>query len=77
MLITIFASYQEQDPTLSSRNGQECVLYGSPSDDPADEVRFSVEITQLAGLNGTYSVDIRRLKGNLKSYKFIYDAIRE
>jgi hypothetical protein len=52
-------------------------LYGSPSDDSADEVRFSVELTKLAGLSGTYSLDIRRLKGNLRSYKFIYDTIRE
>jgi len=55
----------------------QCTLYGSASDDPADEVRFSVEVTKLSGLNGTYSLDIRRLKGSLKSYKFIYDTIRD
>jgi len=46
----------------------------SPTDDRADEVRF---MTRLAGLSGTYSLDIRRLKGNLRSYKSIYDTIRE
>ncbi|KAF8968767.1 hypothetical protein BDZ97DRAFT_1797949 [Flammula alnicola] len=54
-----------------------CVLYGSPSDDSMDEVRFSVELTRLTGLSGTYSLDIRRLKGNLRSYGFIYNTIRE
>lgn len=50
--------------------------YGSPSDDSADEVRFSVELTKIAGLNGTYILDIRRLKGSLTRYKVIYDTIR-
>ncbi|KAF8153968.1 hypothetical protein B0H34DRAFT_72238 [Crassisporium funariophilum] len=53
------------------------ILYGAPSEDPTDEVRFSVELTRLGGLNDTYSLDIRRLKGNLRSYKFIYDTIRD
>ncbi|KIM41923.1 hypothetical protein M413DRAFT_140977 [Hebeloma cylindrosporum] len=50
--------------------------YGSPSDDSADEVRFSVELTKIAGLNGTYILDIRRLRGSLTRYKVIYDTIR-
>ncbi|EKM76569.1 hypothetical protein AGABI1DRAFT_78304 [Agaricus bisporus var. burnettii JB137-S8] len=48
-----------------------------PSRDPAGEVRFSVELTRLAGLNDTYCLDIRRLKGNLRSYQFLYETIRE
>lgn len=53
------------------------LLYGGPTEDLGDEVRFSVELTRLGGLNDTYSLDIRRLKGNLRSYKFIYDSIRK
>ncbi|KAJ7440132.1 hypothetical protein FB451DRAFT_1344127 [Mycena latifolia] len=41
-----------------------------------DEVRFSVELTRLDRLKDMYSLDIRRLKGNLKSYKFLYDTLR-
>jgi len=52
------------------------VLYGGPTEDIGDEVRFSVELTRLGGLKDTCSLDIRRLKGNLRSYKFIYDTIR-
>ncbi|KAF9007011.1 hypothetical protein BDQ17DRAFT_255212 [Cyathus striatus] len=56
----------------------EKVLYGeSIAEDPADEVRFSVELTRLDRLKDTYSLDIRRLKGNLRSYGFLYSAIRE
>lgn len=47
------------------------------SRDPAGEVRFSVELTRLSGLSDTYSLDIRRLKGNLRSYQFLYETIRE
>ncbi|KIY48545.1 hypothetical protein FISHEDRAFT_25825, partial [Fistulina hepatica ATCC 64428] len=53
------------------------VLYGDiPTEDAGDEVRFSVELTRLDRLEGTYSLDIRRLKGNLRSYKFVYDTVR-
>ncbi|PPQ95908.1 hypothetical protein CVT26_016131 [Gymnopilus dilepis] len=51
--------------------------YGDPSQDAGDEVRFSVELTRIDRLNDTYSLDIRRLKGNLRSYKFLYDTLRE
>ncbi|KAH6904454.1 hypothetical protein BKA70DRAFT_534711 [Coprinopsis sp. MPI-PUGE-AT-0042] len=52
-------------------------VYGPPTEDPGDEVRLSIELTRLEGLNGTYSLDIRRLRGNLRSYKFLYDTIRD
>jgi protein-serine/threonine kinase len=52
-------------------------IYGDINQDAGDEVRFSVELTRLDRLNDTFSLDIRRLKGNLKSYKFLYDTLRE
>ncbi|KIJ34883.1 hypothetical protein M422DRAFT_100952, partial [Sphaerobolus stellatus SS14] len=52
-------------------------VYGDRSVDQGDEVRFSIELTRIEGLEGTLSLDIRRLKGNLRSYKFLYDTIRE
>ena len=52
-------------------------IYGDTSQDAGDEVRFSVELTRLDRLDDTYSLDIRRLKGNLRSYKFLYDTLRE
>ncbi|KAF8811905.1 hypothetical protein BYT27DRAFT_7221300 [Phlegmacium glaucopus] len=66
----------DQDGQSVLSIGEESVLYGGPTEDIGDEVRFSVELTRLGGLNDTYSLDIRRLKGNLRSYKFIYDTIR-
>lgn len=60
-----------EQPTLSN------ILYGDQNQDQGGEVRFSVELTRLDRLEDTYSLDIRRLKGNLKSYKFLYDSLRE
>jgi protein-serine/threonine kinase len=51
--------------------------YGDPTQDAGDEVRFSVELTRIDRLSDTFSLDIRRLKGNLRSYKFLYDTIRQ
>ncbi|KAF9078306.1 hypothetical protein BDP27DRAFT_1280773 [Rhodocollybia butyracea] len=72
-------AYDDETPNssvvLPDSAAQE-LLYGDPSEDVGDEVRFSVELTKLSGLNDTYSLDIRRLKGNLRSYKFLYDTIR-
>jgi len=52
-------------------------IYGDRTVDLADEVRFSVELTRIDRLDDTLSLDIRRLKGNLRSYKFVYDTLRE
>ncbi|KAG8874723.1 hypothetical protein FRB97_005681 [Tulasnella sp. 331] len=52
-------------------------VYGDRTVDQHDEVRFSVELTRLDRLDDTFSLDVRRLKGNLRSYKFLYDLIRE
>ncbi|CCL99801.1 uncharacterized protein FIBRA_01825 [Fibroporia radiculosa] len=52
-------------------------VYGDSTHDLGDEIRFSVELTRIDRLDGTYSLDIRRLKGNLRSYKFVYDTLRQ
>ncbi|KAG9310881.1 Pkinase-domain-containing protein [Chiua virens] len=62
------------EPTPSGVGGP---TYGDTAQDAGDEVRFSVELTRIDRLKDTYSLDIRRLKGNLRSYKFLYDTIRE
>jgi hypothetical protein len=51
-------------------------IYGDKAADQGDEVRFSVELTRIDRLDDTFSLDIRRLKGNLRSYKFLYDTLR-
>lgn len=52
-------------------------MYGDRTEDLSDEVRFSVELTRIDRLDDTLSLDIRRLKGNLKSYKFLYNTLRD
>ncbi|KAF8630717.1 hypothetical protein AX15_002742 [Amanita polypyramis BW_CC] len=41
------------------------------------EVRFSVELTRLDGLCDTFSLDVRRLRGDLRNYKVLYDTLRQ
>ncbi|KAI7824797.1 hypothetical protein BC939DRAFT_135088 [Gamsiella multidivaricata] len=50
-------------------------LYGEESIDSGEEVRFSIEICRIKNLMGIYCVDIRRMKGNLWAYKFLYHAV--
>ena len=66
------------EPTTPTSQTQQLFepIYGLPNDQ-GDEVRFSVEVTRIDRLDDLLSLDIRRLKGHLKSYKFLYDTIRE
>ncbi len=52
-------------------------IYGEPTLDSGDEVRFMVEVTKIKNLPGLLSLDIKRLKGNVWSYKFIYQTLLE
>jgi protein-serine/threonine kinase len=62
---------------MTVASGMTEPLYGEKVFDQWDEVRFSVELTRIDRLDDTFSLDIRRLKGNLRSYKFLYDTLRE
>lgn len=64
-------------PVEPTSSGVGEPVYGDTTQDAGDEVRFSIELTRIDRLKDTYSLDIRRLKGNLRSYKFLYDTIRE
>lgn len=55
----------------------ETTYGGDMSGDMGGEVRFSVELTRLDRLNDTYSLDVRRLNGNLNSYKYLYETFRQ
>ena len=68
---------EEDTPVVVEPTAMHETAYGDPSQDAGDEVRFSVELTKIDRLTDTFSLDIRRLKGNLRSYKFLYDTIRE
>ncbi|KAF9973669.1 hypothetical protein BGZ73_003107, partial [Actinomortierella ambigua] len=50
-------------------------LYGEEAIDSGEEIRFSIELCRIKNLPGLYSVDIRRMKGNLWTYKFLYHAV--
>ncbi|KAG7447194.1 Pkinase-domain-containing protein [Guyanagaster necrorhizus] len=71
-------SFEEEPSVMVLETGAVLdPVYGDSTEDVGDEVRFSVELTRMDRLNDTYSLDIRRLKGNLRSYKFLYDTVRQ
>lgn len=61
--------------SLQQDENQPPPLYGDASVDGGQEIRFSVEVTRIKNLAGLYSLDIRRMKGNLWAYKFVYQAL--
>ncbi|KAI9248989.1 hypothetical protein EDC94DRAFT_624587 [Helicostylum pulchrum] len=61
--------------TSSSSLSNEATIYGDVSVDPGDEVRFSVELCRIKNLPGLYIVDMRRMRGNVWAYKFIYRTL--
>ncbi|KAI8376027.1 uncharacterized protein BYT42DRAFT_472945, partial [Radiomyces spectabilis] len=66
------AQIQRRFTISSSRNGP---IYGDPTVDSGEEIRFAIEICRFRNLPGLYIVDIRRLRGNLWAYKFIYHKL--
>jgi len=52
-------------------------IYGEAGIDNGDEVRFSVEVCKMRNLKNLYIVDIRRMRGNIWGYKFLYHTLLE
>ncbi|RCH82827.1 hypothetical protein CU098_005233, partial [Rhizopus stolonifer] len=53
------------------------IIYGEPSVDPGDEVRFSIELCKIKNLPGLYIVDMRRMRGNVWAYKYLYRTLMD
>lgn len=52
-------------------------LYGEHAIDNGDEVRFAVELCRIKNLHGLYLLSIKRLRGSVWSFKFIYQTVVE
>ena len=52
-------------------------LYGEHSVDSGDEVKFVVELCRIKNLPGLYVLSIKRLRGTVWSFKFIYQTVIE
>lgn len=51
------------------------VIYGEQGIDPGDEIQFSVELSKIENLPGLYVVDIKRTRGNIWAFKFLYHTL--
>ncbi|ORY29559.1 hypothetical protein BCR39DRAFT_467332 [Naematelia encephala] len=52
-------------------------LYGEHSVDAGDEVKFVIELCRIKNLPGLYLLNIKRLRGSVWSFKFIYQTVLE
>lgn len=81
-LLTISTNTTSHDNTRSDDDGCSNYesaatepIYGDPTIDAGDEIRFMVEICRFRNLPGIHIVDIRRLRGSVWTYKFIYHKL--
>ncbi|KAI8070165.1 kinase-like domain-containing protein [Thamnidium elegans] len=51
------------------------VIYGEQGIDNGDEIQFSVELSKIENLPGLYVVDIKRTRGNIWAFKFLYHTL--
>ena len=61
--------------TTTTEDNNASLIYGDPVVDPGEEVRFDIEVCKIKNLPGLYIVDIRRMRGNVWSYKFLYHTV--
>ncbi|KAG0749958.1 hypothetical protein G6F57_005055 [Rhizopus arrhizus] len=73
MLLRRSSNTQQQEQTIAERS----IIYGEPSVDPGDEVRFSIELCKIKNLPGIYIVDMRRMRGNVWAYKYLYHTLMD
>ncbi|KAH8552933.1 kinase-like domain-containing protein [Umbelopsis sp. PMI_123] len=69
------SSSLNSNTTTSGKSG--ATIYGDASIDSGDEIRFSVELCKFKNLHGLYIVDIRRMRGNIWGYKYVYHQVLE
>jgi protein-serine/threonine kinase len=59
----------------AQQNQPQPVYGGDKTADAGDEVRFSVSIERVKGLEGMYVLSAKRLKGSAWSYSYIYQDL--
>lgn len=69
--LTFFTSSNQQHTS----SPQQEVIYGETGVDSGDEIQFTVELSKIENLPGLYVVDIRRTKGNIWAFKFLYHTL--
>lgn len=61
--------------TAITDEGQKSVIYGEQGIDNGDEIQFTVELAKIENLPGLYVVDIKRNRGNIWAFKFLYHTL--
>lgn len=51
------------------------IIYGEQGIDNGEQVQFNVELSKIENLPGLYVVDIKRTRGNIWAFKFLYHTL--
>ncbi|KAI8877368.1 Pkinase-domain-containing protein [Backusella circina FSU 941] len=67
------SSSLSDDEVMSQSNLEP--IYGDVSVDKGEEIRFTIEICRFRNLPGLYIVNMKRVRGNAWTYKFLYHKL--
>ncbi|RSH94394.1 hypothetical protein EHS25_004197 [Saitozyma podzolica] len=67
----LYGEHSCQTPSSARSLAHECSV------DNGDEVKFNVELCRIKNLPGLYLLNIKRLRGSVWSFKFIYQTVIE
>ncbi|OAD07720.1 hypothetical protein MUCCIDRAFT_133632, partial [Mucor lusitanicus CBS 277.49] len=62
-------------PKTAATTSTTHIIYGEQGIDNGEQVQFNVELSKIENLPGLYVVDIKRTRGNIWAFKFLYHTL--
>ncbi|KAL9546748.1 hypothetical protein PS6_007496 [Mucor atramentarius] len=62
-------------PKTTATTSTTHIIYGEQGIDNGEQVQFNVELSKIENLPGLYVVDIKRTRGNIWAFKFLYHTL--
>lgn len=62
-------------PKTTATTSTTNIIYGEQGIDNGEQVQFNVELSKIENLPGLYVVDIKRTRGNIWAFKFLYHTL--
>ncbi|CEP07484.1 hypothetical protein [Parasitella parasitica] len=64
-------------PKTTATTSTTNIIYGEQGIDNGEQIQFNVELSKIENLPGLYVVDIKRTRGNIWAFKFLYHTLLE
>ncbi|CAO3655846.1 unnamed protein product [Mucor fragilis] len=62
-------------PKTTATTSTTHIIYGEQGIDNGEQVQFNVELSKIENLPGLYVVDIKRTRGNIWAFKYLYHTL--